>query len=328
MMTLNSALRCLGLEPGASRLEIIKAYRKLALENHPDKKGGSTEKMQEINEAKETLDSHAAPAQMSTPAQTSVAHSVFRPPTQEELKQAESESCRETLNKILRIFQENMPGSTFFNNVANNFYNKNLAAILAFSKRKTPISIPGVSKPQRPSQSDRLIVLMNILDIVKCSHDDSRMSQNLSYITQDLLDFLLSTTTNLSEVDATFNSLYYLGNLNITTIDFVINKPAYSSILASTIAHVVNISSSNDSEVGLKEKSNFILDFYKSFPVDSMPSIEFEAELLEAENISDIDAVIGKYQTILESQKAQTYQEEVEINDSDTLKSEAKSIRP
>lgn len=41
----------LGLDENASNDEIKKAFRKLAMQHHPDKKGGNKEKFQEINEA-------------------------------------------------------------------------------------------------------------------------------------------------------------------------------------------------------------------------------------------------------------------------------------
>lgn len=46
--------KILGVEKNASKDEIKQAFRKLAIENHPDK-GGSTEKFQEIQEAYEIL---------------------------------------------------------------------------------------------------------------------------------------------------------------------------------------------------------------------------------------------------------------------------------
>lgn len=45
----------LGIGKNATDEEIKKAYRKLAHEHHPDKKGGNTEKFKEINEAYQTL---------------------------------------------------------------------------------------------------------------------------------------------------------------------------------------------------------------------------------------------------------------------------------
>ena len=47
--------KTLGVEHGASEDEIKKAYRKLAHQYHPDKKGGSEAKFKEINEAYQTL---------------------------------------------------------------------------------------------------------------------------------------------------------------------------------------------------------------------------------------------------------------------------------
>ena len=41
----------LGLQFGASKEEIKKAYRKMAHKYHPDKKGGDEEMMKKINEA-------------------------------------------------------------------------------------------------------------------------------------------------------------------------------------------------------------------------------------------------------------------------------------
>lgn len=48
-------LKTLGLAEGATSREINKAYKKLALEKHPDKPGGNSEKFQQIVEAKESL---------------------------------------------------------------------------------------------------------------------------------------------------------------------------------------------------------------------------------------------------------------------------------
>jgi hypothetical protein len=45
----------LGLAPGATCADINTNYKQAAVKNHPDKPGGSTEKMQEINNAKDNL---------------------------------------------------------------------------------------------------------------------------------------------------------------------------------------------------------------------------------------------------------------------------------
>lgn len=45
----------LGVKPNATIIEIKNAYRKKAVENHPDKEGGSPEKMAAINHAKDIL---------------------------------------------------------------------------------------------------------------------------------------------------------------------------------------------------------------------------------------------------------------------------------
>jgi molecular chaperone DnaJ len=47
--------KILGVEKGASKEEIKKAFRKLAHEYHPDKKGGNEEKFKEVNEAYSVL---------------------------------------------------------------------------------------------------------------------------------------------------------------------------------------------------------------------------------------------------------------------------------
>jgi len=50
------AYSLLGLEPGASRTEIRRAYRRLALEVHPDIAGGdTTAQMAALNEARDEL---------------------------------------------------------------------------------------------------------------------------------------------------------------------------------------------------------------------------------------------------------------------------------
>jgi molecular chaperone DnaJ len=45
----------LGIDENASADEIKKAFKKLAVQHHPDKKGGNKEKFQEINEAYQVL---------------------------------------------------------------------------------------------------------------------------------------------------------------------------------------------------------------------------------------------------------------------------------
>ncbi|MXX17302.1 MAG: DnaJ domain-containing protein, partial [Gammaproteobacteria bacterium] len=53
-MTKEEALEILGLEPGATREEIIDAHRKLMSRVHPDK-GGSDYLAQSINQARKIL---------------------------------------------------------------------------------------------------------------------------------------------------------------------------------------------------------------------------------------------------------------------------------
>tara|TARA_R100000808_G_C2140463_1_gene148288 strand:- start:277 stop:924 length:648 start_codon:yes stop_codon:yes gene_type:complete len=54
--------KVLGLNPGASKDEIKKAYRKLALENHPDH-GGNEDRFKQINEAYSILTGKSKPKQ-------------------------------------------------------------------------------------------------------------------------------------------------------------------------------------------------------------------------------------------------------------------------
>lgn len=55
-MSLDQALRVLGLAPDPSPEEISKAYKSLVLKFHPDRPGGDTEKMKEINEARTVIE--------------------------------------------------------------------------------------------------------------------------------------------------------------------------------------------------------------------------------------------------------------------------------
>ena len=54
--------KVLGLNPGASKDEIKKAYRKLALENHPDH-GGNEDRFKQVNEAYSILTGKSKPKQ-------------------------------------------------------------------------------------------------------------------------------------------------------------------------------------------------------------------------------------------------------------------------
>jgi hypothetical protein len=49
------ALQVLGLEPGASREEIVTAHRNLIRKVHPDSPGGSTYLASKLNQAKDIL---------------------------------------------------------------------------------------------------------------------------------------------------------------------------------------------------------------------------------------------------------------------------------
>src|SRR5690348_264705 len=55
MATKRDYYEILGVGKSASADEIKKAYRRLAVQYHPDKQGGSEEKFKEINEAYEVL---------------------------------------------------------------------------------------------------------------------------------------------------------------------------------------------------------------------------------------------------------------------------------
>ena len=60
----------LGIDKGASKDEIKKAFRKLAHEHHPDKKGGNSEKFKEANEAYSVLSDDTKRKQYDTYGQT------------------------------------------------------------------------------------------------------------------------------------------------------------------------------------------------------------------------------------------------------------------
>ncbi len=53
----------LGVEKGATKDDIKKAFRKLAHRYHPDKKGGNESKFKEVNEAYGILSDDTRPAQ-------------------------------------------------------------------------------------------------------------------------------------------------------------------------------------------------------------------------------------------------------------------------
>jgi len=56
----------LGVSPGTSQADIKKAYRKLALEHHPDR-GGDEEKFKEVTEAYEVLSGKSKPSSQQAP---------------------------------------------------------------------------------------------------------------------------------------------------------------------------------------------------------------------------------------------------------------------
>jgi len=66
-MSTADAARILGVEPDASPEEIRRAYKRKALENHPDR-GGDPVKMVEVNVAKEILDGNRQPDQGHSPS--------------------------------------------------------------------------------------------------------------------------------------------------------------------------------------------------------------------------------------------------------------------
>jgi DnaJ-class molecular chaperone len=49
------ATQVLGVRAGATEAEVKAAYKRMAMAWHPDRPGGSAEKMKDINEARETL---------------------------------------------------------------------------------------------------------------------------------------------------------------------------------------------------------------------------------------------------------------------------------
>jgi molecular chaperone DnaJ len=60
----------LGINKGASKDEIKKAFRKLAHQHHPDKSGGNAEKFKEVNEAYTILSDDQKRAQYDAYGQT------------------------------------------------------------------------------------------------------------------------------------------------------------------------------------------------------------------------------------------------------------------
>ena len=55
-MSINEAYNELGLQPGASKDEVNKAFRKLAAQYHPDKPKGDEDKFKKVNAAKQIID--------------------------------------------------------------------------------------------------------------------------------------------------------------------------------------------------------------------------------------------------------------------------------
>lgn len=66
----------LGVDPSTSLEEIKKVYRKLAIENHPDKHGGDDSKMKEINAAWDLI-KNPRPSNSSDPDPRSRDHDIF-----------------------------------------------------------------------------------------------------------------------------------------------------------------------------------------------------------------------------------------------------------
>jgi curved DNA-binding protein CbpA len=58
MMTIEQALKLLGLKPNFTKQELKKAYRRLSKQYHPDVSGGSDEKFRRLTEAVKLLESY------------------------------------------------------------------------------------------------------------------------------------------------------------------------------------------------------------------------------------------------------------------------------
>jgi len=306
-MPRNEALTILGLTTTASEQEITQAYRKLALQHHPDKPEGNKEKFQQLRDAKESLDHYAKPiphtqtSSTHTSSSSGMAGYNFQPATPQQKKQWAEEDFQTELNRISEVLKTNLSDLGY--QVGRALFSSNEENIKSFATKKKPIHhyLSGEKEYGELIPTLRLTILEQILNTIHDAHN----AQNHAYITQELLDCLLDKKTNLAEVQIIFGSLSGSTNLNSTTIDFVISKPAYTAILASTLKHVSDSvyhelgDEDEQAENFLNQQISAILDFYSFFSVNSMESINFEADLLAEHTIQGFDAVITRYHNIL-----------------------------
>ncbi|MDF1683613.1 MAG: J domain-containing protein [Legionellaceae bacterium] len=292
---IQDARDALGIKQHLTAQEITTKFRVLALINQRNKPEGYNEKFQELIKAKNTLNTHAQTfaekkkPRLLTPLQISIPNNGL---------------FRTNLDRIItKIYLTDKQFGYLSQDMSISKENIKLFALRITTKTPSNSAMSSPADKAISNAVNALWYLNEILEAINPSND----AHNHTYITQELLDFLLAQKTDiaLEHVHCIFRNLLSAGHINTSTVNTIINLPDYVTIFANTLEHFINkMPATGTHKALMNEGTTFILDFYNFFPVDSMESITFEAELLAAHTIADIDTVIQKYQVVLQNSRA------------------------